>query len=126
MLDRYGMAVMEERRHDRRLDALENYLRMEYGSMSGMGRYLAEAKHAPSPRSGFRTFLARIAGVASKSPTRAAPAASAASVEPALSEENADHATPRPQAAIGLQVRPVGYRRRVNMRSHTALPRLKR
>ena len=123
MLDRYGMAVMEERRHDRRLAALENYLRMEYGSTSGMERYLAEAKHAPSPRSGFRTFLAKIAGVASSSPTRAAPAASA---EPALSEEYADHATPRPQAAIRLQVRPVGYRRRVNVRSHTALPRLKR
>ncbi len=123
MLDRYGMAVMEERRHDRRRASLENYLRMEYGSTSGMERYLAEAKHAPSPRSGFRTFLAKIAGVASKSPTRAAPAAS---VKPPLSEEYADHATPRPEADIGLQVRPVGYRRRVNMRPHTALPRLKR
>ena len=123
MLDRYGMAGMEERRHDRRLAALENYLRMEYGSASGMERYLAEAKHVPSPRSGFRTFLAKIAGRASKSPTRATPAAS---VEPALSEEYADHATLRPQAAIGLQVRPVGYRRRLNVRPHTALPRLKR
>ena len=123
MLDRYGMAVMEERRHDRRLAALENYLRMEYGSTSGMERYIAEAKPAPSPRSGFRTFLAKIAGVASKSPTRAAPAAS---VKPALSEQYTDHATPRPQAAIGLRVRPVGYRRRLNVRPHTALPRLKR
>ncbi len=123
MLDRFGIAVMEERRHDRRLAALEDYLRMEYGSTSGMERYIAEANHAPSPRSGLRPFLAKIAGIASKSSTRAAPAAS---VEPALSEGCADHATPRPQASIAPQVRPVGYPRRLNERPHTALPPLKR
>ncbi len=119
MLD-LGMAVMEERRHDRHLAALKDYLRMEYGSTSGMGRYIAEANHAPSPRLGLRAFLAKIVGVASKSSTRAAP------IERALSEARVDPATPRPQAAMAPQVRPVGYRRRLKVRPHTALPPLKR
>ncbi len=117
------MAVVEERRHDRHLATLEAYLRTEYGSTNGMERYIAEANQTLSPRSGLRTFLAKIAGVASKSSTQAAPAAS---VEPALSDERADPAPPRPQAAMAPQVRPVGYRRRSNVRPRTALPPPKR
>ncbi len=128
MLDRLGIAVMEERRHDRHLAALKDYLRMEYGSTSGMGRYIAEANHPPSPRFGLRAFLAKIVGVTSKSSTRAAPAAPvpAAPVEPALSEARVDHATLRPQAAMAPQVRPVGYSKGSKVRPHTALPPLKR
>ncbi|MEE9181592.1 MAG: hypothetical protein V3U33_03385 [candidate division NC10 bacterium] len=84
MFDRYGMAVVEERRHDRRLAALEDYLRMEYGSTSGMERYIAQGNHGSSPRSGFRAFLAKIAGAVSRFSIRAP---SAASVEEALSKE---------------------------------------
>ncbi len=75
MFDRYGMAVVEERRHDRRFAALENYLRMEYGSTGGMDRYIAQANHDSSPRSGLRAFLAGIARVVSRSSTRFPPAA---------------------------------------------------
>ncbi|MEE9164154.1 MAG: hypothetical protein V3U17_05115, partial [Thermoplasmata archaeon] len=95
MLDiyRYGQAAMEERRQNRRLGELDAYLRREYGSSSGMERYIAEANHTSSLPSSLRTFLAKIAGVVSRPSIRAAPAAS---VEPTLSEECADHATPRP------------------------------
>ncbi|MEE9592427.1 MAG: hypothetical protein V3W28_02470 [Thermoplasmata archaeon] len=122
-LDQYGMAVMQERHHDRRHGALENYLRMEYGSTSGMGQYIAEANHSSSPRSGLRAFLARIAGVVSRPSIRATPAVS---VKPALSEDCADHAAPRPQAAAALRVRPVGQGRGLNVRPRTVVPPLKR
>ncbi|MEE9163339.1 MAG: hypothetical protein V3U17_00875 [Thermoplasmata archaeon] len=70
MFDRYGMAVVQERRHDRRLVALENYLRMEYGSTGGMNRYIAQGNHGSFPLSGLRAFLAGIAGMVSRSSTR--------------------------------------------------------
>ncbi len=84
MFDQYGTAVVGERRHDRRFAALENYLRMEYGSASGMDRYVAQANHGSSPHAGLRPLLAGIARKVSRSLTRA-PAA--ATDGPALSEE---------------------------------------
>ncbi|MCJ2531308.1 MAG: hypothetical protein LN413_03180 [Candidatus Thermoplasmatota archaeon] len=123
MLD-LGMAFMEQRRHDRRLGALQSYLRIEYGSASGMERYIAEANHAPSPRSGFRAFLAKIAGAVTRPPTQAA--TPAISVEQALSGDGAEHTTPVARVAPAATSGPVRYRRRSNVRPHTALPPPKR
>jgi hypothetical protein len=117
------MAVMQERRHDRRLGALEDYLRMEYGSTSGMGRYIAEANHNSSPRSGLRAFLARITGAVSRP---AIQTTTAVSVEPALSEDGTDHAAPQPHAAVALRVRAEGQRRGLNMGPRIVVPPLKR
>jgi hypothetical protein len=122
-LDQYGMAVMQERHHDRRLNALEDYLRMEYGSTSGMGRYIAEANHSSSPRSGLRAFLARIAGVGSRPSIEATLAVPA---EPVLNEDGTDHAALRPQAAAALRVRPARHGRGLNMRPRAVVPPLKR
>ncbi|MDX1534455.1 MAG: hypothetical protein R3291_02415, partial [Thermoplasmata archaeon] len=88
LLDRFGIAVTEERRFDRRLVALEDYLRTEYGSTSGMERYVAEANHNSSPRSGLRTFLARIAWAVVKPQTQVAKPA--APVELTVSEDCGD------------------------------------
>lgn len=118
-LYQYGMTVMQERRHGRRLGALEDYFRMEYGSTSGMGWYIAEANRNSSPRSRLRAFLAKIARVGSKPSIRATPTASA---EPALSEDCADHTAPRPQAAAALRVRPAGHGRGLKVRPRTAVP----
>ncbi|MEE9163864.1 MAG: hypothetical protein V3U17_03605 [Thermoplasmata archaeon] len=90
MFDRYGMAVVEERRNDRRFAALGNYLRMEYGTTSGMDRYIARANHDSSLRPGLRAFLAGIARMVSRFPARALPAAT---VRRVLSEECVEQLT---------------------------------
>ncbi|MFQ6012757.1 MAG: hypothetical protein ACE5LS_03825 [Thermoplasmata archaeon] len=120
MLDRYGTAVVEERRHDRRLACLEDYLRSEYGSADGMQRYLAEANHNPSPRSGLRAFLAKIARVVAGPRIQAA--TPAASVEGVLSEDCTEHAASAALVAPALRARPVGFRERLNVRPRNVLP----
>ena len=124
MWDRYGLAVVEERREDRRLGALRAYLQTEYGSASGTEWYLAEANHTSSPRLGVRTFLARIAGLVSKSSTLVA--TSTASVEPALSEECAEPTTPHAPRVTPASARPMRYRGGHNLRPRTVVPPLKR
>ncbi len=124
MLDRYGMAVMEERRHDRRFAALEDYLRREYGSTSGMERYIAEANHTPSPRTGLRAFLAKIAGAFTQPPTQAA--TPAISVEQALGGDCDEPATPVARIARVPMSGRVRYRGHLNARPRTPPPRLKR
>ncbi|MFQ5985887.1 MAG: hypothetical protein ACE5KQ_00825 [Thermoplasmata archaeon] len=124
MLEHYGTAVMEARRHDRRLAALEDHFRWEYGSTSGMERSLTEAPPTSSPRSGLRTFLAKIAGFVSRSSTQVA--TPAASVEQALSVESAEHATSQAQSVIAPRARPVRYSRAFGANPRTALPPLKR
>ncbi len=124
MLDRYGMAVMEERRHNRHLAALEDYLRREYGSTNGMERYIAEANHAPSPRPGLRAFLAKITGSVVRPGTqRVTPAAS---VELGLSEDYAEHTAPAARVVPAPRARPVSFRGRLNVRPRTRLPPPKR
>ena len=124
MLDRFGTAVVEERRFDRRLVALEEYLRKEYGSASGMERYVAEGKHTSSPRSGLRTFLAKIAGAVGKPRTRVAtPAASAVLT---ASEEGADRGVAAAPVAQATTARPIRYRGRLNVRHRAGVPPLKR
>ncbi|MFQ5552768.1 MAG: hypothetical protein ACE5EW_03525 [Thermoplasmata archaeon] len=124
MLEHYGMAVMEARRHDRRLAALEDHFRWEYGSTSGMERSLTEADPTSSPRPGFRAFLAKISGFVSRSSTEVA--TPAASAEQALSEESAKHATSQAQGVIAPRARPVRYRRAFRAKPRTVLPPLKR
>lgn len=128
MLERFGIAVVEERRHDPRFAALEDYLRKEYGSTSGMGRYIAGANHTSPLRSGLRTLLAKIARAFTRPRTRVV--TSAVSVEQALGDDCAEHVTPVAQATPVAGTRPIGYRVRSNARSkvrpRTVLPPLKR
>ena len=124
MLDRYGMAVMEERHHDRRLAALEDYLRREYGSTNGMERYIAEANHAPSPRTSVRTFLAKVAGAVRR--PRPQPVRPAVSVEQVLSSEQSKRVRPIAPVTPAPAVRPLAYRGRVKVRPRAGLPPLKR
>ncbi|MEE9173801.1 MAG: hypothetical protein V3U30_02360 [Thermoplasmata archaeon] len=114
------MAVMEERRHDRRLAALEDYLRREYGSTSGMERYIEEANHAPSPRSGLRAFLAKITGIVVRPGTHGT--TPAASVELGLSKDRAEHTAPAPRVPPVPRARSVSFRGRLNVRPRTPLP----
>ncbi|MFQ5919403.1 MAG: hypothetical protein ACE5I4_05085 [Thermoplasmata archaeon] len=124
MLDRFGIAVVEERRFDRRRAALRDYLQMEYGSASGMERYIAEGNHTSFPRSGLRAFLAKIFGKVVRSRTPAA--TPAVSAEGMLGDDCAEHVTAVAKATPVPAARPVGYRGRLNVRPRTVLPPLKR